>query len=102
MLLWLQQSGDSEETESKEYDFEDTAANFGKLLFLTLVSSCVSSFEVLYSLGPTNEDIEIVDEGPNVTVTTGEIAVGMPSQELAGKDSAVIVTTRETADPRTC
>ena len=102
MLLWLQQSGDSEETESKEYDFEDTAANFGKLLFLTSVSSCVSSFEVLYSLGPIDEDIEIVDEGPNVTVTTGETAVGMPSQELAGKDSAVIVTTGETAEPRTC
>ena len=45
---------------------------------------------------------EIADEGPNVTVTTGETAVGMPSQELAGKDSSVFVTTGETAEPRTC
>ena len=61
MLLWLQQSDDSEETQSEEYDFEDTATDFGKLLFFTSVSSRVSSPDVLYSLGPIDEDIEIAD-----------------------------------------
>nr|POF22431.1 hypothetical protein CFP56_74740 [Quercus suber] len=49
--------GDSEETQSEEYDFEDTTADFG----------------------PTDEDIEIVDEGLAIVVTTGEVSVEMPS-----------------------
>nr|POE96335.1 hypothetical protein CFP56_49735 [Quercus suber] len=90
-----EESDESEETQSKENDFEDTAADFGKLLFLALVSSCVYSPNVLYSLGPTDEDIEIVDEGPNVTVTAGEIDAGMPSQEHTGKDPNATVTAGE-------
>ena len=39
MFLWLHQSGESEETQSEEYDFEDIVADFGKLLFLASVSS---------------------------------------------------------------
>ena len=61
MFLWLQQSGDSEETQSEKYDFEDTTADFGKLLFLASVSSRVSSLDILYSLGPTDEDMEMAD-----------------------------------------
>ncbi|XP_075665554.1 uncharacterized protein LOC142635246 [Castanea sativa] len=76
------ESGESEETQSKEYDFEDIAADFGKLLFLASVSSCVSSPNVLYSLGPIDEDIEIADEGLDVTVTTKEANAGMPSKRL--------------------
>ena len=34
MFLLLQQSSDNEETQLEEYDFEDTAADFDKLLFL--------------------------------------------------------------------
>ena len=95
MFLWLQQSDDSEETQSKEYDFEDTAIDFGKILFLTSVSSRVSSPIVLYSLGPTDEDIEVADEGPPVFVTIGETAAEMPSQGHASKDPDVIVTVGE-------
>ena len=47
--------------QSEEYDFEDTTADFGKLLFLASVSSCVSSPDVFYSLGPTDEDMEMAD-----------------------------------------
>ena len=62
-----------------------------------MVSSYFSSPNVLYSLGPTNEDIEIADEGPNVTVIAGETDAGMPSQEHTGKDPDVTVTTRKAA-----
>ena len=34
MFLLLQQSSDNEETQLEEYDFEDTAIDFSKLLFL--------------------------------------------------------------------
>nr|POE95555.1 hypothetical protein CFP56_01594 [Quercus suber] len=79
-------SGDSEETQSEEYDFEDTTADFNKLLSLASISSRVSSPDVLYSLGPTDEDIEMADEGFTIAVTIGDTATGMPSQEHAGKD----------------
>nr|POE49388.1 hypothetical protein CFP56_67316 [Quercus suber] len=74
-------SGDSEETQSEEYDFEDTTADFNKLMSLASISSRVSSPDVLYSLGPTDEDIEKDDEGFTIAVTIGETATGMPSQE---------------------
>ena len=71
------------------------AADFDKLLFLTLVSSRVSSADVLCSLGPIDEDIEMAGEsptvvitarevatnkGPKIIVTTGKVVVGVPSQ----------------------
>ena len=95
MLLWLQQSDDSEETQSEEYDFEDTVVDFGKLLFLALVSSRVSSPDVLYSLGLADEDIEIAINDFDVTVTVGDAVAGMLSQEHAGKDLVVIITVEE-------
>ena len=116
MFSWLQKSGDSEEAQSKEYDFEHTTADFSKLLFLASVSSHVSSPDILYSLGPTDEDIEMADEGlivaviaeeivaemlsqehvskgPDVTVSAGEAAIVMPSKEHAGKGPDVTITT---------
>ena len=71
------------------------AADFDKLLFLTLVSSRVSSADVLCSLGPIDEDIEMAGEsptvvitarevatnkGPKIIVTTGKVVVGVPRQ----------------------
>ena len=79
----------------EKYDFEDTFVNLGKLLFLALVSSRISSPDVLYSLGPTDEDTEITDEGPAVTVTAGETAARMPSQEHVSKDPNVTISARE-------
>ena len=64
-------------------------------MFLTSVSSRVSSPIVLYSLGPTDEDIEVADEGPAPSVTTGETATEMPSQGHVSKDPDVIVTVGE-------
>ena len=64
-------------------------------MFLTSVSSRVSSPSVLYSLGPIDEDIEVADEGPAVFVTTGETTAEMPSQGHASKDPDVIVTVGE-------
>lgn len=83
MFLCLQQFGESEETPLEEYDgeFQDTATDFGKLLFLTLVSSCVSSPNVLYSPSPANEDIEATVKDPVVTNFAGEATISMPSQE---------------------
>nr|POE96265.1 hypothetical protein CFP56_54050 [Quercus suber] len=116
MFSWLQQSGDNEETQSEEYDFEYTAVDFLKLLFLALISSCVSFPNILYSLGPTDKDIEMADGGPtiiagetavgvsskehadkdlDVTVSVGEAVVGMPIKEHAGKGPDVTVTIRE-------
>ena len=90
MFLWLQQSG--EEMQSEEHDSEGTATDFGKLLFLTSVSSRVSSADVLCSLGPTNEDIEMAGEGPTAAITTGD-----SSKESAGKDPSVAVIASEAA-----
>ena len=39
------------------YDLEYAAVDFGKLLFLTSVSSRISSPDVLHFLGPTDEEI---------------------------------------------
>nr|POF13378.1 hypothetical protein CFP56_38407 [Quercus suber] len=89
------ESGDSEETRSEGYDFEYTATDFGNLLFLASVSSCISSPNVLCSLGPTDEDIEMAGESPTADVTVGETAVGEPNKEYAGKDPDVAVTTGE-------
>ena len=77
MFSWLQQFSDSEGTQSDGYDLEYIAADFDKLLFLASVSSCVSSLDVLCSLGPTDEDIEMVGESPIVAVTVGHIAAEM-------------------------
>ena len=84
MFSWLQQSGESEEMRSEGHDVEYKAADFGKLLFLTLVSSCISSTDILCSLSPTNEDIEMAGESPTATTTAEEAA--------AGKGPDVIVT----------
>nr|POE97723.1 hypothetical protein CFP56_71786 [Quercus suber] len=67
---------ESEETQSEGYDFEYMANDFGKLLFLALVSSHVSFVNILCSLGPTDEGIEMAGESPIVDVTAGEAAVG--------------------------
>nr|POF00013.1 hypothetical protein CFP56_55808 [Quercus suber] len=90
-----EESGYSEKTQSEEYDFVHTAADFGKLLFLASVSYRISSLDVLYSLGPTDEDIEIADEGPTIAVTAGKIATKMLIQEHVSKDPNVIITARE-------
>lgn len=83
MFLWLQQFGESEETQLEEYDgeFEGTAADFGTLLFLALVFSHVSSPDVLYSPGPANEDIEVAVKDPVITNIAGEATISMPNQE---------------------
>ena len=93
IFSWLQQSGGSEGTQSKEYNFEDMTTNFGKLLFLTSVSSHISSSDVLCSLGPTNEDIEMAGESPDVAVTAGGTATQMLGQEYASKDPEVTIST---------
>ena len=59
MFSWLKQSGNSEGTQSEGYDLEYAAADFSKLLFLASISSCISSLNVICSLGPTDEDIEM-------------------------------------------
>ena len=69
--------------------------DFGKLLFLASVSSCVSSADVLCSLGPTDEDIEMVGEGPTTAAITGEAAARESSKESAGKDLDVAITVGE-------
>nr|POF07896.1 hypothetical protein CFP56_27476 [Quercus suber] len=88
----LEEFGDNKETQSEDYDFEDTATDFGKLLFLASVSSHVSFPDFLYSLGPTDEDIKIVDEGHDVIATAKETAARMPSQENASKDPDITLT----------
>ena len=93
IFSWLQQSGGSEGTQSKEYNFEDMTTNFGKLLFLTSVSSHISSSDVLCSLGPTNEDIEMAGESPDVAITAGGTATQMLGQEYASKDPEVTIST---------
>ena len=95
MFLWLQQSG--EKMQSKEHVSEGTAVDFGKLLFLASVSSRVSSADILCSLGPTDEDIEMASEGPTAAATTREAVTGDSSEESAGKDPALAVTTGEAA-----
>ena len=95
MFLWLQQS--SKEMQSKGHDSEGTAANFGKLLFLATVSSCVSSTNVLCSLGPTDEDIKMAGEGPTVATTTREVAAWDSSEESTGEDPGVAVTAGKVA-----
>ena len=90
MFLWLQQS--SEEMQSEGHDSEGTVADFGELLFFTSFSFHVSSADVLYSLGPTDEDINVVGEGPIVAATTGD-----SSEESASKDPGVAVTASEIA-----
>ena len=92
IFSWLQQSGGSEGTQSEEYNFEDTTTNSGKLLFLTSVSSHISSSDVLYSLGPTNEDIEMAGKSPDVAVTAGGTATQMLGQEYANKDLEVTIS----------
>ena len=79
--------------QSKGHDSEGTAVDFGKLLFLASVSSRVPSTDVLCSLGPTDEDIEVAGEAAatdsseesaskdlGVAVTAGKAAIGAPSQ----------------------
>ena len=93
VFLWLQHSG--EEIQSKEHDFEGTTADFGKLLFLASISSRISSANVLCSLSPTDEDIEMAGEGPTAATTTGEAAVRESSEESTGKDLDVVITVGE-------
>ena len=90
MFLWLQQS--SEEMQSEGHDSEGTVSDFGKLLFFASFSFRVSSADVLCFLGPTNEDIEVVGEGPTVAATTGD-----SNEESASKDPGVAVTAGEIA-----
>ena len=95
MFLWLQQFG--EEMQSERHDSEGTTADFGKLLFLASVSSCVSSTNILCSLGPTDEDIEMAGEAPTIATTTREVATWDSSEEFIGKDPVVVVTAGEVA-----
>ena len=95
MFLWLQQS--SKEMQSKGHDSEGTATDFGKLLFLASVSSCVSSTNIHCSLGPTDEDIEMAGEGPTIAATTREVAFWDSSEESTGEDPGVAVTAGKVA-----
>ena len=79
------------------HDFEGRTSNFGKLLFLASVSSCVSSTNVLCSLGPTDEHIGMSGESPIAVVFAGEAAAGESSEESVGKDPNVTITTGEVA-----
>ena len=72
--------------QSEGHDSEGTTADFGKLLFLASVSSRVSFADVIYSLGPTDEDIKMAGEGPTIAATTREAAVRDSNEESAGKD----------------
>ena len=81
----------------EEHDSEGTTADFGKLLFLASVSSCVSSTNILCSLGPTDEDIEMAGEAPTIATTTREVATWDSSEEFIGKDPVVVVTAGEVA-----
>nr|POE96574.1 hypothetical protein CFP56_44576 [Quercus suber] len=93
ILETLEESG--EEMQSEGHDSEGTTADFGKLLFLTSVSSRVSSADILCSLGPIDEDIEMASESPTAAVTTGEAAAGESSEESVGKDLDVTITVGE-------
>ncbi|KAL0000803.1 hypothetical protein SO802_014584 [Lithocarpus litseifolius] len=93
ILETSEESGDSGGIPS-EYDLECAATDFGKLLFLVLVSSLASSPDVLCSLGPIDEDIKIAGESPGVAVTT---VAGESSKEHTGKDPDAAITTREAA-----
>ena len=90
MFLWLQQS--SEEMQSEGHDSEGTVAYFGELLFFASFSFRVSFANVLYSLGPTDEDIKVVGEGPTVAATTGD-----SNEESTSKDPSMAVTVGEAA-----
>ena len=95
MFSWLKQSGNSEGTQSEGYDLEYAAADFSKLLFLASISSCISSLNVICSLGPTNEDIEMAGESPTANVTTGETVAEMLGLGHASKDPKVTVSVGE-------
>ena len=60
-----------------------------------MVSSRVSFADVLCSLGPTDEDIEMAGESLTVVVITGEVPAKESNKEHAGKDPDVTVTTGE-------
>ena len=62
-------------------------------MFLASIYSRVSSPDILYSLGPTDEDIEMAGESPHVAVTTGETAAKMLGQEHACEDLEVTIST---------
>ena len=83
--------------QSEGHDSEGTTADFGKLLFLALVSSRVSFADVICSLGPTDEDIKMAGEGPTIAATTREAAVRDSNEESAGKDPSVAVIASEAA-----
>ena len=81
--------------QSEGHDYEGIAADFGKLLFLALVSSRVSFADIICSLGPTDEDIKMAGEGPTIAATTREAAVRDSNEESAGKDPGVTITASE-------
>ena len=74
------------------HDSEGTVADFGELLFFASFSFRVSFANVLYSLGPTDEDIKVVGEGPTVAATTGD-----SNEESTSKDPSMAVTVGEAA-----
>nr|POF23166.1 hypothetical protein CFP56_70946 [Quercus suber] len=86
-----------EEMQSEGHDSGGMAADFSKLLFLASISSRVSFTDVLCSLGPIDEDVEMAGKSPAATVTAGEAAVGESSKEPIGKDLDVAVTVWEAA-----
>nr|POF18129.1 hypothetical protein CFP56_59564 [Quercus suber] len=90
-------SGECEETQLEGYDFEHMTTNFDKLLFLTSVSSHISFADVLCSIGPTDEDIEMASKSLTAIVTAEEAATGEYSVESAGKDPDVTVTAEKDA-----
>ena len=81
--------------QSEGHDYEGIAADFGKLLFLALVSSRVSFADIICSLGPTDEDIKMAGEGPTIAATTGEATIRDSNEESASKDPGVAVTASE-------
>ena len=83
--------------QSEGHDSEGTTADFGKLLFLASVSSRVSFADVIYSLGPTDEDIKMAGEGPTIAATTREVAAWDSSEESTGKVPGVAITAGEVA-----
>ena len=60
-----------------------------------MVSSRVSFADVLCSLGPTDEDIEMAGESPTATVIAGKATAGESSEESNGKDPNVTVIVGE-------
>nr|POF27001.1 hypothetical protein CFP56_40367 [Quercus suber] len=86
------QSGASEGTQSEGYDLEYAVVDFSKLLFLASVSSHISSPDILCSLGPTDEDIEMAGEPPVTDVIAREYTAEMLGQGLASEDPEVIVS----------